>query len=152
MPGKRLSDYVAAIDPSALIGGSVTTSDITEGTTLTATTLNEAMESLMASPSYFDSQYAMRYGMMSRQEAMERERYEHEKMMRQRQMVQYDPRTMEYKPYGYDDDRSAREIEMLKAELHATKKAAEVQKAQRAKSRESLIAHYYSMRPAGVKA
>lgn len=113
------------------------------------------MESLMVIPSITkDSLYDMHYERMSKQEAMERSRYEQEYIMRQSGAVRYDYRTMAYSPYVWDDrtdDRLKRENDKLKAELHATKKAAEVQKAQRVKSRESLIAHYYSMRPAGVK-
>lgn len=142
MGGKRLSDCIAA-----LCDESVTTSTITEGTTLTSEMINEAMKSLMISPSITkDSLCDMHYERMSKQEAMDREY-----MMRHSE-VQYDYRTMSYLPYGYDegtDDRSkglARENDMLKAELHAAKQAAEAKKAERIKSRDNLIAHYYSMR------
>lgn len=138
MPGGRFSDWTAEVDPSIL----------------TSEMINEAMKSLMISPSITsDSLYDMHCERMSRQEAMDREY-----MMRQRQMVQYDWKTMEYRSHVYDEgtnDRSkglARENDMLKAELHAAKQAAEAKKAERIKSRDNLIAHYYSMRPAGVKA
>ena len=102
-----------------------------------------------------DSSYAMRYGMMSRQEAMDREQYEREREMRRRQSM-YEVRSMQYRPYDdgsdFSDSRLARENDKLKAELHATKQAAEAKKAERIKSRENLIAHYYSMRPARANA
>lgn len=122
---------------------------------LTLETLNEAYRSLMAQQQMPDSSYAMRYGMMSRQEAMDREQYEREREMRRRQSM-YEVRSMQYRPYDdgsdFSDSRLARENDKLKAELHATKQAAEAKKAERIKSRENLIAHYYSMRPARANA
>ncbi len=139
MSGKRLSDFVAAIDPASPYASTVSTSTLSKGTTLTMNTLNEAMESLMAlTSSNYDSQ-------------MDRERYEYERMMHQR-MVRYDSRTMDFKPYGNNDNLSVREINRLESELQALKKENQTKKAERVKSRETLIAYYYSMRPAGVKA
>lgn len=157
MPRGKLSAYVAAIDPASLCGSTVSTAiattEITQGAMLTMRTLNEAMESLMApNQGMMDSQFAMRYG-LSRQEMIDRERHEYEREMRRRQMMQYDHRTMSYRPYDDGtDDRLARENDKLRAELVATRQQVETKKAERIKSRDNLIAHYYSMRPARVNA